>query len=366
MDPPTPDTSVVVVGDTHGQFHDVCHLLKINGNPSTDAVYVFNGDFVDRGAWGIETLLLLCCWKLARPSNFYMLRGNHETATCAIMYGFKGELMAKYGKKDWRPVFNACKRLFASLPLAARIGSSTLVLHGGLFRPSNSKKKRKHMIDENSVGSLETLAQATKGGLDPSWKGPSRLASDVLWSDPVKEESVFEENEARGIGLIFGPDTTENFLKSNNLKLILRSHEGPDARADRPEMGNMLNGWTEDHVTASGKLITVFSAPDYPQFLPEDTPRYKNKGAVAVLTHPDYCSPSMRQFEAQLPRPKAEPYYDLCVNDSDEEFEALPPTASGMTDVGEQQETEDDEEEIMQRKRLQTSESVETTIELSA
>ena len=53
-----------------------------------------------------------------------------------------------------QPVYAACKRLFSSLPLAAKIGQQALVLHGGLFRrqPQRSggggagknKRKRAH------------------------------------------------------------------------------------------------------------------------------------------------------------------------------------------------------------------------------
>jgi hypothetical protein len=51
---------------------------------------------------GLETLLLLVAWKLALPRHFFLLRGNHESATCTMCYGFKGELVAKYGKSHWR------------------------------------------------------------------------------------------------------------------------------------------------------------------------------------------------------------------------------------------------------------------------
>lgn len=139
--PPSAETSIIVVGDTHGQYHDVCHMLEVAGTPCEERMFVFNGDFVDRGAWGMETLVLLCCFKLALPRHVFMLRGNHETATCAIMYGFKGELEAKYGKGAWKPVFTACKKLFAALPLAAHINRRTLVLHGGLFRRQPQRTK---------------------------------------------------------------------------------------------------------------------------------------------------------------------------------------------------------------------------------
>lgn len=50
----------------------------------------------------------------------------------------------------------------------------------------------------------------------------------------------------------------------NGLKLILRSHEGPDARFEREDMASMLEGWTLDHQVPAGKLMTIFrfsSAP---------------------------------------------------------------------------------------------------------
>lgn len=53
-------------------------------------------------ARGLETLVMLAAWKLALPRSVFLLRGNHESATCTLMYGFKGELTAKYGKSHWR------------------------------------------------------------------------------------------------------------------------------------------------------------------------------------------------------------------------------------------------------------------------
>ena len=58
------DSRVVVVGDVHGQLHDVIFLLRDAGFPADDRVFVFNGDYVDRGAWGLETFLLLLAWKV--------------------------------------------------------------------------------------------------------------------------------------------------------------------------------------------------------------------------------------------------------------------------------------------------------------
>lgn len=44
--------------------------------------------------------------------------------------------------------------------------------------------------------------------MDPNGLGQSRLATDVLWSDPVMEPGL-RMNETRGVGTVFGPDITE-------------------------------------------------------------------------------------------------------------------------------------------------------------
>ena len=62
---------------------------------------------------------------------------------------------------------------------------------------------------------------------------------------------------------MFGADATKTFMETNGVRLVLRSHEGPDAREDRAGMNDMTSGFSLDHdVPGVGKLCTVFSAPD--------------------------------------------------------------------------------------------------------
>ena len=68
---------VTIVGDLHGQFFDLLHLLNVGGWPP-DTSYIFLGDFVDRGHNSVETLSLLLCLKLKYPGHVTLLRGNHE------------------------------------------------------------------------------------------------------------------------------------------------------------------------------------------------------------------------------------------------------------------------------------------------
>ena len=67
----------VVLGDIHGQLFDAINVLS-KKNPAKTK-YMLLGDYVDRGRYSIETLTLLLAIKLNHPTNFGMLRGNHES-----------------------------------------------------------------------------------------------------------------------------------------------------------------------------------------------------------------------------------------------------------------------------------------------
>jgi serine/threonine-protein phosphatase 5 len=313
---------VVVVGDTHGQLHDALKLMSIAGEPSATNWYVFNGDFVDRGAWGAELFAVVLAWKAAAPDFVFLLRGNHECEFCTEVYGYKRELQVKYSKASGNALWRQFMRVGAELPLAAQIGDKTLVLHGGLFR---GKKRRGRGASSRAlaVGTLAELAGAWKGGDDPDGEGDAAIAGDVLWSDPAPADQVtgLVPNENRGIGTMFGPDATAEFLKTNGLSLVLRSHEGPDAREDREGMDNMHAGFSVDHdIENVGKLCTVFSAPDYPQFIEAGDTRHNNAATfVRLRGDTAWAEPEPTAFSAARPRPESEPYYDITVGGSDEE-----------------------------------------------
>ena len=319
---PPREAEVVVVGDTHGQLHDALKLMSIAGEPSETNWYVFNGDFVDRGAWGAELFAVALAWKAAAPRNVFLLRGNHECEFCTEVYGYKRELQVKYSKASGNALWRQFMRVGAELPLAAQIGDKTLVLHGGLFR---GKKRRGRGASSRAlaVGTLAELAGAWKGGDDPDGEGDAAIAGDVLWSDPAPADQVtgLVPNENRGIGTMFGPDATAEFLKTNGLSLVLRSHEGPDAREDREGMDNMHAGFSVDHdIENVGKLCTVFSAPDYPQFIEAGDTRHNNAATfVRLRGDTEWAEPEPTAFSAARPRPESEPYYDVTVGGSDEE-----------------------------------------------
>lgn len=260
--PPSHDLSakprITVCGDTHGQYYDVLHVFEKNGLPDRTNPYLFNGDFVDRGSFSFEVIMCFLLWKLHDPSCIYLTRGNHETKNMNRIYGFEGEVKAKFDDK----IFQLFLEVFEWLPLAAVIGEKVFVTHGG--------------IPVDPLVMLDDIARV-KRGMEPPEHG---LMSDLLWSDP--QPFPGKSPSKRGVGFAFGPDIAHAFLERNNLDLLVRSHEVKD------------EGYLVEH---GGKTITVFSAPNYCDSM-------GNKGA---FIHFDASlEPRFHQYEA-VPHPNIKP-----------------------------------------------------------
>ena len=60
----------------------------MSGEPSNTHWYLFNGDFVDRGSFSVECIVILLIWKIIYPNTFHLNRGNHETKSMNSIYGY--------------------------------------------------------------------------------------------------------------------------------------------------------------------------------------------------------------------------------------------------------------------------------------
>lgn len=105
------DAPVKIVGDIHGQYSDLIRMFEMCGFPPSSN-FLFLGDYVDRGKHSLETILLLMCYKIKYPENFFLLRGNHECANVTRVYGFYDECKRRCNVKIWKTFVDAFNTVY--------------------------------------------------------------------------------------------------------------------------------------------------------------------------------------------------------------------------------------------------------------
>jgi Diadenosine tetraphosphatase and related serine/threonine protein phosphatases len=233
---------ISVVGDIHGQYHDLLEIFQIGGSPPTTN-YLFLGDYVDRGYYSVETISLLITLKLRYPERVFLIRGNHESRTITTNYGFYSEIINKYGGTE---VWSYITDLFDYLPLGATIDGSIFAAHGGLS-PSCQQ------LDQ--IRTVDRFKEIPHDG----------IMADLVWSDPDTEIMDFKLSP-RGAGYLFGLDVINKFCRDNDLVQLVRAHQ-------------LCNeGYTSYW---NGKCLTVWSAPNYCY-------RCGNKASILEILYTNY------------------------------------------------------------------------------
>ena len=156
---------------------------------------LFLGDYVDRGAFGLEVMIYILCLKINYPNQVFLLRGNHETKAMSEGYGFRDEVLAKCGDEE---IYNLFCEMFNTIPIAAEINGSSknkyLCMHGGISPNMQSKK---------DINAAQRFLEPQPG-----------LVFDLLWADP------FPDNECRNHS--YGPNMTRDASYFFGLKPVTK------------------------------------------------------------------------------------------------------------------------------------------------
>lgn len=249
-------TPVTVCGDIHGQLHDMITLFQTGGEcPGTQ--YLFLGDFVDRGFYSLESLLLLLTLKIRYPDRITLIRGNHELRQITTVYGFYDECLRKYGNVN---VWRYCCEVFDYISLGAVVGGpgGVFCVHGGLSPDVDT-------IDE--IRRLDRKQEVPHEG----------VMCDFLWLDP--EDVAAWAVLPRGAGFLFGENEVRKFSQKNDILLIARAHQ------------LVMEGYKE---MFAGALVTVWSAPNY---------CYRCGNVASILTIDDHLNRDYKVFEASAHDP---------------------------------------------------------------
>ena len=104
---------------------------------------------------------------------------------------------------------------------------------------------------------------------------------DLLWSDPEPDQKGWGENE-RGVSYTFGPDVLSDFIRRNNIDIVVRAHQVVE------------EGYEFFHKRA---LVTIFSVPDY-------CGEFDNRGAVMLVDENLVCSFKILESESMVRKMK--------------------------------------------------------------
>jgi len=218
--------NALVVGDTHGDFESSRKALLEEAH-----LYLFLGDYVDRGLEQLKNVNFLLAKKVEQPERIYLLRGNHESPLMNYSYGFYWEVVGRYGPE----IYRMYAEVFSSMPYAAILNGSAFAVHGGLA------KGLRNALDVRGL---------RKGDIEPS----DPIALQLLWNDPDESVERFAPSPRGPSIYLYGRMAVEEFLESNGLELVVRAHEYfPEGL----------------HDYFRGKVLSLFSCRHYPGTSPK-------------------------------------------------------------------------------------------------
>jgi len=270
-----PSGRIVVIGDIHCDYNSLAEIFRKLSISTFDyfqkAIFIFLGDYIDRGERPLETLRLLFRLKEILGERCIFLRGNHDL----FKYNEDKKFFSNVKPAETVDLFSEhfeektifkFMNFFDSLPYFMRIvkkEKNILFVHGGIPKEDlmksfeciyNHEKDKPDKIKPTSNGLLKRLFGKKANGAPEKAKqkcdGNSeeknilkeKMLFSMLWGDPVNAKFKMNSNSLR---FEFGSEQFESFMKKYRFTHLLRGHE--------PTLYGCKSMYDE-------KLITVFSS----------------------------------------------------------------------------------------------------------
>jgi hypothetical protein len=212
----------IIMGDLHGSFATFVRILLrlkimniIDENSKLKENYniIFLGDFVDRGIYGYEIVILIFKLKLINPNNIHINRGNHEEEHTNSKYGLEEQMLVQFGNTDLHNKLNESFNYFHSALLIKNPHNNKYIYlaHGGLPLNSNGTLYNNWIKPENTIINDSDISRG---------RGPN----SIRWSDFNNTADDSEINYSRGGNSYYIGQNILNQVKPQ-IELIIRGHE---------------------------------------------------------------------------------------------------------------------------------------------
>jgi protein phosphatase len=196
-----PARNVFFVGDLHGELDSILGVQKLLSKYKTH-MFVFLGDYGDRGPAQIETVNLAIALALSEPERVLLLRGNHESDEVAQRYGFYSEVTRKFSFD----VYSKYLEMFQVLPMATISPEAVFACHGGI---------------PEGVTSIDEIQKCNRINMN----FPDDILHQLAWNDPKDADFRFAANSRGKRVKAFGRIAFDEFLENLGLKIMIRAHE---------------------------------------------------------------------------------------------------------------------------------------------
>lgn len=241
------DKSIVATHDMVDSKDRICIIGDICGQSSTfrivlnrvdyHSTFLFLGNYVGKGPKSLYCILLAYALKMLNP-NTILLRGNNETELGKdlwndILFHFL-EVPKSSGSIEGSLVYKNCSKLyhllrvsFNCLPVCAIVNGSYFFAHGGI--PKNPDFLTIFKIVKTPLFIKTNIDFHVKQSIGNDTLNPlSETCLELMWNkecDTVFSLSEFTTIADKGYFKEFTDGVLQDFLKKNNFKMLIHSHE---------------------------------------------------------------------------------------------------------------------------------------------